>query len=322
MIIVVCDLKNQRYQQINFEMLGKARSLESVDQSEVLAIVIGGGEQDSFTDLFKHGAQKILYNQFEVSYNPWMITQFISKIVMEQNPDLVMLPASGLYKCVSASVAVTVHGGLTADCIEIHRNDQMEYVFTRAAMGASVIAEIICINTNIRLCTIKENVFSGYIKTIDINAVESEYVCLETENYYARFVKPIEQVILENEEKNYLDKAKIVFSVGRGVKPQDLEDIKVIAHKYNAELGGTRVLIEEGLLPKSRQIGQSGITVIPNLYIAIGISGASQHIVGMQNSQKIIAINNDANAPIFEYADYAVIADSHEIIQSLKKGLK
>lgn len=322
MIIVLCDLIDENYKQMNLELIGKARDLAAQGREEVTALAVGAYHPNHFLELHRFGAQRILYHDVSSCYNYFIISKLVQKVIEGYDRVMMMFPATGLYRSVAAAVSVQCGGGLTADVIEIQTDENYGFTFTRAAMGASVIAEIVCINTKIQLCTVKQNVFRSYMVPLEIaDSLQCEEVAFEKQDLYGERIQLIDCVALEKEKSNDLLKAKMIFSLGRGVNHADIETVREIADKYGAGVGTTRVLVEGGLMPKTRQIGQSGLTVMPNLYIAIGISGASQHIVGMRNSKKIIAINRDEKAPIFEYADYAIVDDAHTVIHQLKRLL-
>ena len=150
--------------------------------------------------------------------------------------------------------------------------------------------------------------------------VEDYRVTLNKAGIRTRVVK---EILFESRETTRLDTAKVIVAVGRGCcRPDDLELIQKLADKLSAVVAGSRPLVEEGVLPHTRQVGQSGITVSPGLYLAVGISGAIQHVVGMHSSKKVIAINQDPQAPIFKIADLGVVGDAREIIPRLIKDLE
>lgn len=319
MIAVLCDLIVDMYEILNLELLGKARSLADENNEKVMAVAIGNDTDDSREKLLHIRADYILYINVEAHYTYWSVSKAVKQYLEKYAPALVLFAATSFYKSVAASVAVSCGAGLTADCIDINTDAVYKYKFTRAAMGASVIAEIVCINTEIRLCTIKQNVFKKYIEPIR-KAKDLKYETFAFTPAQNIKINEISRSALEIKEEA-LTKAKFIIGIGRGVGVSDLAKVQEIAGLLKAELGGTRVLVENGILPKSKQIGQSGLTISPNIYLALGISGASQHIVGIQNSKKIIAVNQDENSPIFEYADYAIVADTHDVINSLYQKL-
>ncbi|MFC3745648.1 electron transfer flavoprotein subunit alpha/FixB family protein [Paenibacillus sp. GCM10012306] len=320
MIIVVSD-PNAKSIVSYLEMLSKARQLAAQSGSVVGAICFGMHDSFFYNELFKHGAHHVFCVQQDYRDGDYLaFSDGIRHVIQKNRAQLVMFPDTPLCKAAAATIATELGAGLTADCLDIDFFEE-KFIFTRTALNSSVIAEIHCIHTPYQLCTVKKRVFhdcvseitdaGGTLDFIDIPANKSIYSALKSLGYES-YRK--EEVDLEN--------TKVIFAVGRGVKEQDFSSIQKLAKAVGAEIGGTRVLVENGLLPRSRQIGQSGIHVIPDLYIGFGISGASQHIVGMKSSKKIIAINNDKNAPIFRFADYAIIEDTRDVIADLLSAME
>jgi electron transfer flavoprotein alpha subunit len=197
-------------------------------------------------------------------------------------------------------------------------DNEYQYIFTRAAINSTVLAQIECINTNISMCTCKENAFvvTEYYpkKKIPVHKWNKnllEFIFEKNYILHSEYAKCTERNIA-------LENSNLVFGIGRGVRNKDdLNLIKQVAQKHNAMIAGTRAVVEEGMIDKKWQIGQSGISISPEIYVAIGISGATQHIVGIKNAKKVIAINTDENASIFAYSDYCIIDDYKNILNEL-----
>jgi len=321
MIMVICEVKDAGFWHINFELLGKARSLAEKNNAMVGCIAVGAKEPEDFIPLFQHGAQYILYNNLEGHYNYWMAARLVCQGIKKCSPRLVIFPGMGMYKMIASTAAYLTGSGLTADCIDITYNDQWEFVFKRTAMNASIMAEIVCQGSQVRMCTVKQNVFHGFVRGGKTEEGKSEYLLLSESDIYSELIEPIDSQPAQVQQNSNLQQAKLVIAIGRGVEISDYEEVRAIADMLNAEIGCTRTVVEAGLLPKSQQIGQSGVAVSPVLYLALGISGASQHIVGMQGAKKIIAVNKDEKAPIFNYCDCAIISDCHSAIVGLKEQL-
>lgn len=321
-VMVVCEQKDARFEKINHELLGKARSLVEKTDAAVVCVAVGssGSEEDLYS-LFRYGAQRVFYNSMEGHHNYWMVAKLIHAAIRKCNPKLAMFPGFGMYKMAASTVAFLTGSGLTADCIDIVKSEQWDFIFTRAAMNASIIAGIICQHSMVRLCTVKQNVFHKFIRTYEAGEGESELLPLKQEDIYQAAIEFIERQCAKVQQNDNLQRAKVVIAVGRGVDTSDYAHVQDIAGMLHAEIGCTRSVVEEGWLPKSRQIGQSGIMVSPKLYLALGISGASQHIVGMHGSNSIVAVNRNRNAPIFECCDMAIVNDCHVIIMGLKEIL-
>lgn len=311
-ILVVCDPNIDHYEELNFQLLGKARALSQDNGSEVLCIY-WGGDRVYAKELIYYGANSVILCDCNAE-DYTILTKAVKQILEEYLPNLVLFTGTSMGKAVAATVATLVGGGLVADCIEIQSKENQKYIFFRAALSSQIIAKIVCTEDSIQMCTVKPNVFNQYVKRNEmVQENLLEYPC-DLKSDYDDGLQVVE--LLENayEEPCSLEKSKLIFSVGRGVNDEDFEAIKKLANLYGAELGGTRIMVEKGKIPKTRQIGQSGTNVAPELYIAFGISGANQHIAGIQNAKNVIAINNDEKAAIFSYSDYAIVSDVHDVV--------
>lgn len=303
------------------QLLCKAKSLMIEDDIKVSAICIGDYVADDLRSLSEYGADEIIYsNETCVDYK-----QIVS-ILMEmfknesQKPRLIIFPANEWGKCIAADLAVRIDAGLTAECIDIETHkerNEYKFIFTRAAINSTVLAQIQCINTQVCMCTCKENVFTVSNKYPKNNIPVRECKSKILSDSIQLNILKTEHIFIE--EKNLtLENAKLVFGIGRGIRDREgLNLITQVAQKYNAAIAGTRAIIEEGFIEKTCQVGQSGISISPEIYVAIGISGATQHIVGIKNAKIIIAINTDERAPIFSYANYCIIEDYKNIFKEL-----
>lgn len=319
-IFVICDASFHEMYRYYQEMLGKARSL--IHRNErVVAVVLGDIDGVQQQCLYQYGAQQIISLDVDSFLLSYTTAKVIAELARRKKPALIMFLDTDKMKLIASQTATYIGSGLTADCIDIQRcNDR--FIFSRAALSSSVIAEIMCTNCDIQLCTVKRGVFAQYVDdTYEVSLSDKTYQRLDFLDTEVKesLIKPIQSYVCQQERQdNRLDTANIIFAIGRGVPPDSIESIYTIAKRFKAAVGCTRIMVENGFLDKSKQIGQSGRTVSPMLYIAIGISGASQHIVGMRKSKTIIAINSDPHAPIMNYADYGIIRDSKEIIENLQ----
>ncbi|WP_158585048.1 electron transfer flavoprotein subunit alpha/FixB family protein [Lacrimispora algidixylanolytica] len=313
-IWVICD--NLKYDSDHsLQLITKAAQLSL----KITAICIGKLNSEAMERLFSYGATKVLYSECE-NDNIRVIASILKQMIISYNPGMIMFLSSSAGKYLASVSSTYFESGLTADCIDIAIDIDNEYVFSRAALNSSVIAKIKCQNSHIRMCTVKRNVFSIILLNMQ------RKVDIERFEYAKSSISDKKQVI---EKLNFLTynkyvnndnwmAAKIVFAIGRGVSNKSNVDlIKRIALKCGAEIVGTRAAVEENLIKKSRQVGQSGVNICPNIYVGLGVSGASQHMVGIKNAKMIIAINSDENAPIFQYADYMVVDDLKTILTEL-----
>ena len=233
------------------------------------------------------------------------------EIAKKHAPRIILTGATLQGKEIAANTAVRLNTGLTADCTELNIKDNL-LLSTRPTFGGQLIADILC-KTFPQMATVQENIFSA--SQIENSAkVLFDWVDIDK---FERKIEILEKV-KKTDEPEDVTKAKIVIAGGLGAcKDNGFELIKRLAKKLNAAIAGSREAYEHGFIHKSQQIGQTGKTIAPKLYIAVGISGANQHIAGIKNCEKIIAINNDENAPIFKYSDYGIIGNLYEILKEL-----
>lgn len=322
-IWVICLEDERGIGEHSYQLLGKARQLHENGECEVTAICLQLVNQQQQMHLAAYGADRIIYCSSHDD-DIYEKTRWLADLVERYRPPLLLFAATEWGRAMAASLSALVGAGLTAECIEIHYDANERYVFSRTALNASVIANIVCINTDIQMCTVGKNVFSSCYCSDRPSAK-----ILEVKKNGRIVPTPSTQIlqILSQESLNgtmdcSLDDADIILAFGRGLShPDGLHNLRKLAKSIHAEVGGSRAVVEKGLLPRSKQIGQSGISVSPKLYIAFGISGASQHLVGIKNANCIVAINNDPNAPIFDAANYRIVDDCFRIITELNELL-
>lgn len=304
------------------QLLFKARSLLENDDSVVTAICIGNYGLDLLRTLSLYGANEVIHSNIKcVEYR--QVSFVLSEILrhIENKPKIIMFPATDWGKCIASDLAIKIGAGLTAECIDIDARktkNNYQFTFIRTAINSSVLAQIQCINTEIGMCTCKKNVFIIRKMQPNNDIPIHEWKCKNSGAYFSA-PNILQSEFIDHIKRNTkLENSYIVFGVGRGVKDKnDLQLIESVAKKYNAAIAGTRAVVEEGLIEKKWQVGQSGISISPEIYVAIGISGATQHIVGIKNAKKIISINVDSDAPIFSYSDYCIIDDYKKVFQEL-----
>jgi electron transfer flavoprotein alpha subunit len=297
-------------------IVDKLRKL-SVSVSGIVFVICNGRQEEAkLSEIANYGAHKVIVCNEEKE--PSSYIEFCETFIIENQIGLITFLDSAAGKELAAILATSLGGGLTADCIDIAYNGNGQFIFSRVALNDSVIAQIVCINTRFQMCTIKENTLKkdgGF--QYERGEIEA-YSKIATKNKIEQNVKVLSRTPYERKSNAQIQKAKKIFGFGRGIKSLDnLEKLKRLAKKYSAEVGGTRACVEENWLDEEHQIGQSGISISPQIYVAFGISGASQHIVGTQNAKIIVSVNNDEAAPIFQYSDYVLIEDTSVIIDEL-----
>ena len=321
---------------IAYELLGKAKDLAAPLGAQVTAVLIGSGVEDQCDKLAEYGADRvILVDDPELKeYRTEPYAHALASVINEFKPEIVLVGATAIGRDLGPTVSARVATGLTADCTVLEIGDfplvaipgkeaeqkHNQLLMTRPAFGGNTIATIACPNNRPQMATVRP----GVMQKIDpIKGAKAEVVKYNpgfTPNN--RYVSIKEVVKAVNDVADIMD-AKILVSGGRGVG--SAENFKIL-EDLAAVLGGTvscsRAVVDSGWKPKELQVGQTGKTVRPNVYFAIGISGAIQHVAGMEESDIIVAINKDEDAPIFDVADYGVVRDLNKIVPQLTEAIK
>ncbi|MGB8453579.1 MAG: electron transfer flavoprotein subunit alpha/FixB family protein [Anaerocolumna sp.] len=306
--------------QNTYGILGKAHVLSRSLESPVIAFGIGKFDENEISALYMHGADEVLLNDFHVNPSGEEYAWIVDQVVSQYNPDLVIFPSTEMGKEVSARLSITQKAGLTADCIDITRTQAgNNFIYSRAAINSSVIAQIECVNSDTELCTVKENIFNSLIALYKSKS-EVKYYEHPTAPHpiHKGKVELISQRATEGIETIDFTSSRVILGAGRGLQnPEEFNLFTEVARKSNCEYGGTRALVESGIIKKNRQIGQSGISICPDVYVAFGISGATQHIAGIKESKIVVAVNIQPDAPIFKYANYAIVSDAVSILNQM-----
>lgn len=322
-ILVYAQVTRENYiHTVFFELLTKARELsKKLNGAEVNAVVfVKNGLIESFKESFSNmGVNKVYY--FEDDELEDYSTEYYSKLLVNLvgviKPEILLIGATNEGRDLAPRVASALHTGLTADCIGLDINENSQLAATRPTFGGQLMATILCKKFP-QMATVRPNVFKAEVPT---NSVDTEFVScpanisILTKNVeILDFKKTVDNLI------NELDSAEFIVAGGKGLKNEKgFELLNQFASSIGATVGATRGAVEMGLAPQSIQIGQTGKTVHPKVYIACGISGAIQHTVGITDSDYIIAINNDESAQIFDIADCGIVGDVFEILPEMIK---
>ena len=319
-VAVFAEQRGGKIHPVSLELVGKARELASVTNHPVLVVLIGSDIKETAEGLLKYGVDKVFlydnpaFKDFVISPYANAFTDFIEKI----KPSSILVGATSLGRSLAPKVAARVHAGLTADCTMLEMKDNTDLVQIRPAFGGNIMAQIVTPNTRPQFCTVRYKIFSAPEKCESSGEVINMPV---TEKMLSGNTKVIKTV--NKPEEIDISDAEIIVAVGRGVKSKDdLALAESLANKLGAQLACTRPLIEAGWFDAKRQIGLSGRTVKPKLIITLGVSGSVQFAAGMQNSDKIIAVNSEKNASIFKIAHYGFVGDLYEIVPILLKRIE
>ncbi|GMQ56616.1 electron transfer flavoprotein subunit alpha [Vallitalea sediminicola] len=316
-IWIISDENVQYATEHVLQILHKGIELKRNDKDEVSVICVGVSREDQFQKLFQYGADRVILCEHEEKYSISFYVKCIAAMLQDKLPDIILFPASIAGRQTAAILAVRYGAGLTACCTDVQYDGEMDrYVFIRPAMSESVLAKITCINEKLQMCTIKENIFESAFVTSDTRFNMEYYSYTESES--ERDIEILERKELDLREQVDIKSAKVIFIVGRGMK-HSMDLCKTVAREYGAVIVGTKAAVEEKMIQENRQIGQSGMSISPDICVAFGVSGATQHMVGIKGAQLIIAVNTDKNAPIFEYSDYVIVDKGENVLTELAK---
>ena len=319
---------------IAFELLGKAKELAAPLNTEVTAVLIGYNVGNLADKLAEYGADKVIVvddKELEV-YRTEPYAHALSSVINEYKPEIVLVGATAIGRDLGPTVSARVETGLTADCTVLEIGDfplvavpgkeqlHNQLLMTRPAFGGNTIATIACPDNRPQMATVRPGVMQKIEPVAGAKAEVINYNPGFTPNN--RYVTVKEVVKAVSDVKDIMD-AKILVSGGRGVgSPENFKILEELADAIGGQVSCSRAVVDSGWKPKDLQVGQTGKTVRPNVYFAIGISGAIQHVAGMEESDIIVAINKDEDAPIFDVADYGVVGDLNKIVPQLTAAIK
>lgn len=322
-IWVIAEQKRGQIQRVTYELLGVGRKLADKRKTELAGVFLGKGITDKAQELIRYGADKVyLVDSPELeNYMDEPYSRIITKLIIRYKPEIVLCGATSIGRSLIPRVAVQIGTGLTADCtgLDIDENTGL-LLQTRPAFGGNIMATILTQNHRPQMATVRHKVMKEAVPQ-DGRVGEIIKVDFSKQDFYSR--TKILNFVEEIEETVNLTEADIIVSGGRGLKgPENFSLIRELAKTLGGAVGASRAAVDSGWIPYSHQVGQTGKTVCPKIYIACGISGAIQHLVGMQSSDTIIAINKDPDAPIFKVATYGIVGDLFEVIPEMIKQIK
>ncbi|WML36101.1 electron transfer flavoprotein subunit alpha/FixB family protein [Clostridium sp. OS1-26] len=308
---------------VSLELLGEGRKIADKLNVELTAILVGDKLDNLSEELIKYGADNVIAveDKFLNVYTTEAYTRVIFELIEGRKPEIVLIGATTIGRDLAPRLAGRVKTGLTADCTSLDIDEEnLNLLMTRPAFGGNIMATIICSNHRPQMSTVRPGVM-GRAK-FDTNRkgnIEKIYFKLKEKDLNTEII----DIVKRSKNQVALEEAKIIVSGGRGLgNKEGFELIKKLADALGGEVGSSRGAVDAGWIDQCHQVGQTGKTVRPKIYIACGISGAIQHLAGMNSSDCIIAINKDKEAPIFNVAHYGVVGDLYEIIPSLIEEVK
>ena len=333
-VFVFAQQVDNKLSGIALELVGKGKDLAKDLNTEVTAVLVGHEVKDLADELAAYGADKvILVDDPELKeYRTEPYAHALASVIEKYKPEIFLVGATAIGRDLGPRVSARIHTGLTADCTQLDIGDfpinpipgkeqlHNQLLMTRPAFGGNTIATIACPEFRPQMATVRPGVMQKAPKVEGAKAVVEEFNPGFTPN--DKYVEILEVVKSVVDTVDIMD-AKILVSGGRGVgSPENFKILDDLAAVLGATVSCSRAVVDAGWKPKDLQVGQTGKTVRPNVYFAIGISGAIQHLAGMEESDIIIAINKDETAPIFDVADYGIVGDLNKIVPALTESLK
>jgi len=305
-----------------YQLLGKGRELANILKVDLTLVLLGYNFEDKLEEFGNYGANKVIFVRSKILKNYYsdLYVKTLTELVQNIKPEIILIGATPTGRDFAPRVAKRLNAGLTADCTGLDIDSETGNLLqTRPTFGGNIMATIRTPNSRPQMATVRPGIFKTPEKTnnkAEIEIVDYDYKEKDS-------VTKIVKIINREKTKVNLEDAEIIVTGGRGVgSKENFKIIEELAEVLHAEVGGSRVTVELDWIEHDRQVGQTGKTVSPKLYIACGISGAIQHVVGMQSSDIIIAINRDPNAPIFKVAHYGIVGDLHKVIPALIEEIK
>ena len=321
-VYVFVEQREGVIQNVGLELLGKARELADALNEKVYAMLLGHDLTTQAQECIAYGADTVLRVDAPelATYVTEPYAQAIYQIIRDNKPSIVLIGATTIGRDLGPRLSARVETGLTADCTGLEISEERDLLMTRPAFGGNLMATIICKEHRPQMSTVRPGVMrmgqrvenrKGTIEDVKINFDKSKF--------RVRVLETVKQT------KNLVDitEAHVLISGGRGVgNAEGFDMLRAMANTIGAEVSASRAMVDAGVLGHERQVGQTGKTVRPDLYFAMGISGAIQHLAGMEESEYIIAINKDKFAPIFNVADLGIVGDVRKIVPLLTEKLK
>jgi len=322
-ILVVTEQRQGKWNNASFETLAAAQQIAKDTSSTVSALVIGKGVAGIADELAAKNMTEVLHVEHDLldTYTPDAYCVALKQVIESAKPDLVLFPHTYQVRDFAPKLAAMLGKGMIGDCIG-YRNEGGKLVFVRQMFQGKTAADVTFVGAAPWFASFQSGAFRADLLAAHPSGkdpVNSVAISLSAEQIRT---KPLE---LFKEAKSAVDltQAPLIVAIGRGIKaPENIPQAEAVAKALGAEIAASRPICDEGWLPMERQIGSSGQTVAPKLYLALGISGAIQHVVGMKGARTVVAINKDSNAPIFEIADYGVVGDIFEIMPALTEELQ
>lgn len=308
---------------VTYELIGKAHDLAKDLDTDVTAVLLGSNVGDLPDKLAAHGADKVIVvdNEALNNYKTEPYVHALATVIKKYKPEIVLVGATAIGRDLGPRVSARVETGLTADCTKLEINPEDKgLLMTRPAFGGNLMATIACPNNRPQMSTVRP----GVMQKLPVDKDKKAEVIFEDINDFSDHDNTeILEIIKTVADKIDIQDAKVLVSGGRGMQsPENFQILQDLADVLGGTVSSSRAAVDAGWVEKDRQVGQTGKTVRPNLYIACGISGAIQHLAGMEESDFIVAINKDESAPIFQVADVGIVGDALKIVPLITEEIK
>jgi electron transfer flavoprotein alpha subunit len=319
---VFAEQRDGQFKGVAGELLAKGRQLADILKTELSAVCFGHGLKE-IEKLIAQGADKVyvIDDPSLAQQNEDFYTQELARLIQERQPEIVLAGATALGRAFIPRVAAILKTGLTADCTGLDIDTEKRLLLqTRPTFGGNIMATIVCQYQRPQMATVRPRIFK---RNAPDNSRKGQIIKVDFEKETVTSKTRLLSFVEDLTERVKIEDADVIVSGGRGLgKAENFALVEELAKALGAAVGSSRPPVDEGWIPYSHQVGQTGKTVCPKLYIACGISGAVQHLAGMQTSDCIVAINNDPTAPIFEVATYGIVGDLFKVVPMLIEKLK
>lgn len=321
-IWVFAEQRESKLMPVSLELLGEGSKLAKDLEAKLCAVLCGKGMEHLIDELFEYGADKVYYIEDERlnQYTTDGYSKGIGELINEYKPEIVLLGATHIGRDLGPCLAVNCNTGLTADCTKLEIDSTTKGILqTRPAFGGNLLATIICPDHRPQMSTVRPGVMAKNEKEVGRRGEVIRFIpTLKDTDIRTKVI----EVVKSMKDKISLSDAEIIVSGGMGLgKAEGFTLLQKLADKLGGTIASSRACVDAGWIDHAYQVGQTGTTVKPKVYFACGISGAIQHAAGMQDSELIIAINTDENAPIFEIADIGIVGNLYDVIPALLEEL-
>jgi len=323
-VMVFAEQREGKIEKVAFELLGKGREIAEKINDKLTAVLVGADLTNEMAqELIAFGADRVIKvsNKAFANYTTEPYTKAVTKVIQQEKPEIVFVGATTIGRDLAPRVSARIHTGLTADCTLLDIDEENgNLLMTRPAFGGNILATIICPNHRPQMSTVRPGVMLSLEKD---ETRQGEVIDFELEISAEDINVEVIEVVKEKKVKKNIEEAGVLVSAGRGIgKEENMQPLKDLAGELGGLVSGSRATVDNGWIDATEQVGQTGKTVRPEVYFALGISGAIQHVAGMEESEFVVAINSNPTAPIFDVADLGLVGDANKIVPLVLSKVK